>query len=284
MNIRSNACSVLAVAILACAFLVTSCGPPGPATGTPAWHWNNAQTTWAAGDLQKTADNLEPLVEAGNEYADRAQPWRLVIADGMASGYMALADAFEDGSEANTADSASFRLNMNNYRSMANRQVSAFYATYMAYQKSAATGPAPLAFSYPMGSAAPVADLDRVADGIMLADTEIAKLQSAVLQRHVVLATCLAAGAPEDTAQAQKAFEGEAPTVARDTFSIGLARMMNQIAGFYGAKKMAQPDRVKLFNEQALELLKPIAAADKDNKDVAKLIDKIEGDLKDATK
>jgi hypothetical protein len=286
MNIRSNSCPVPAVAVLACAFLLASCssGPSGPATGSPAWHWDNAQTTWAAGDLQKTADNLESLVEVGNEYADRAQPWRLIIAGGMASGYMSLADAYEQGADINRAEAASFRLNMNNYRSMANTQVGTFYETYMAYKKAAATEPVSLAFSYPKGNATPVADLDRVADGVIISDMELAKAESQVLQRHVVLATCTAVGAPEDTARGQQAFEGESPTVDADTLHIGLARMMNEIASFYVDKKMAQPDRVKLFNEQALELVKPIAEADKDNKDLAELIEEIEDDLEDVDK
>ncbi len=287
MNTTSNPCTVLVIAFLALGFVLVSCstGPAPPAQGSPAWHWENAHTTWQAGDLQKTADNLESLIEPGNEYAERAQPWRLILTVGMASGYMGIANAFENGSRANAAASADFRRNMNNYRTMANSQVGEFYETFMAYKKSAAED-VPLAFSYPQGSAMMVAEFNRAGEGMMISQAELASAEKRALQRAVLLTTCLAVGAEEDTARTQQMFVAENPSVPRDTFNLALARKLNEIANFYSSYKMDQPDRLKLFNEQALELLKPMAEAEDEEKseEAEKLIEKIEQEIKAAEK
>ncbi len=268
--------------LLLFAFLFVSCatGPSGPAEGTPAWHWQNALTTWEAGDYQKTSDNLEELIEPGSEFADRAQPWRLILTAGMATGYMEIANAFENGARANKAASSEFRMHRNNYRTMANKQVAAFWKTFVAYKKSNPAGDIVLAFSYPQGSAVPVAALSRLGEGIMLTEAELPSAERQALQRAVLMTTCRFVGAEEDTAKTHQMFSAGEVKVPKDTFNFALAKTLNEIAWFYSAYKMDQPDRLKMLNEQALEIAESLP----ENDDTKELIRQIKSHIKEAEK
>ena len=49
-----------------------SSGPAGPAKGTPAFYWQAARETFAAGDNIKTLEHLDKLLVEENEYTARA--------------------------------------------------------------------------------------------------------------------------------------------------------------------------------------------------------------------
>ncbi len=266
--------------LLVFVFLSCATGPSGPAEGTPGWYWQNALTTWEAGDYQKTSDNLEELIEPGSEFADRAQPWRLILTAGMAKGYMDVAEAFENGARANQAASSEFRMHRNNYRTLVNRQVAAFWETLVAYKKSNPAGEIPLAFSYPQGSAVPVAALARVGEGIKLSEAELPSVERQAIQRAVLMTTCRFAGAEEDTAKTQQIFSAGEVKVPKETFDFALAKTLNEIAWFYSAYEMDQPDRLKMLNEQALEIAKGLP----ENDDTKELIRQIESHIKEAEK
>ncbi len=282
MNSRLKAQLFLFSVVLALLALVISCesGPRPPAQGTPEWHWQNAETTWQSGDLPKTADNLGQVISAGGPLAARALPWRLVLTAGLASGYMDIADALEQGGRANQAAATEFRRLMNNYRTMANRQVGAFYETNTAMKQADPAGPIPLAFSFPTGSALPVAELNRAREGAPVSEAEISAAERRVLQRAVLLKTSVAVGAEEDTAKAQQVFNAEDPTVPKDTFMLGTAKMLQEITGYYGPYKLDRPDRLKLFGEQALEILKSLPESDESKE----LVAEIEKEIKAAEK
>jgi hypothetical protein len=230
--------------------------------------------------LLKTADNLEPVAESDSPLAAKAQPWRLILTGGLAAGYMEMADAMEQGSRANAAAAADFRRQMNDYRSMTNRQVAQFYETFMAFKKGGAADAIPLAFSFPNGSATAVAEIARLNEGAAISEAEVAGAEKRVLQRAVLLEACSAVGAENDTAKTQQVFSAENPTVPKDTFMLAMAQRFHELASYYNSYKMDQPDRLKMFNEQALGILKGLPESD-DNKD---LIKKIEGELKAAEK
>ena len=282
MRSNSNANLTLFVSFLSLAFLLASCatGPAPPAQGTPAWHWRNAQTTWEAGDLRKTSDNLETLIAAGGEFAERAQPWRLILTGGMAAGFMDLAEGFELGARANPAASAGFRKYMSDYRSMADSQAVQFWQTLAEFEKTQHGGGVPLAFSFPKGSAMPVAEVGRAREGMMLSEAEVPGVQRRALQRAVLMMACRAVGAEEDPAKAQQAFAGESPSAPKDVFTIAMAKHLNELAQLYGPYKADRPDRLKLFNEKALAALSSLPESD----DTKKLKEKIEKDLKAAEK
>ncbi len=282
MRPTSDIRTVLVVCFLSLAFLMMSCssGPAPPAKGTPAWYWQAAQETWAANDVLKTSEHLASLVKPDSEYADRAQPWRMVITGGLATGYMKIANACEQGSRANKAASSLFRKQMNDYRTHANRQALQFAQTYLAVLKANREGDVPIAFTFPQGSALSVSELAKLASGAALSDREMVMAERKSLRREVLLTACSAVGAEEDTAKAQKIFSTVPFTVPKATFLLGMAKKLHTLAGYYSPFKMDQPDRVKLFNEKALETLKSLP----ENDETKKLIKTIEKELKNASK
>ncbi len=271
----------LACLLAAMLISLSSCGgPAGPAPGTPAWFWQAAQTTWSTGDLQKTSDNLETLAKPGSEFADRAQPWRLMITAGMAAGYMKIADAYEAGAKVNQGAAAEFRRVMADYRSQANRQAVQFFQTFAQLQQANAAGEVPIAFSFPQGSAQEVASLNKIAEGHVLSEREAAAAEQQSLQREVLLTVCNAVGAKQDTAKAQKIFAGENPVIPRETFLAAVAEELHRLGDIYSPRKLDKPDRVKLFDEKALEVLKSLP----ESEETKKLAKEIEKELKAANK
>lgn len=264
------------------AFLTVSCstGPAPPKVGTPAWSWKAATDTWANGDLVKTSSNLEPLIKPDSEYAQRAQPWRLVITGGLASGYMELADAFENGFRKNKGASMLFRRYMNDYRQRANKQALQFGQTYLAFHKTGGTGDIPIAFSFPTGSVLRIAEVSRASQGIALSAQEVTTAERRALRRGVLLAACSAVGAGNDSAKARQIFSSGGATIPRNTFLTALAVKLHDVVSFYSPSKMDRPDRIKFFDGKALDILKGLP----ETTDSKKLVKKIERELKAAAK
>ena len=119
MHLRWYAICALILVLTVC--ISCSSGPTGPETGTPAFYWQAAKETFAAGDTTKTLEHLDKLIEGENEYSARALPWSLVLTSGLAAGYTDLADNYEIGLHTNKSDPSAFRRPMINYRSMAGR-------------------------------------------------------------------------------------------------------------------------------------------------------------------
>src|SRR5437763_6843195 len=107
------------MAAISTSLILTSCaGDSAPQPGSPAFDWAAARQTATAGDYVKTLDNLERIATGTSEYTAKARPWLLVLTAGMARANTEMADRFEAGARANKGD-ASFRRNMNTYRSQA---------------------------------------------------------------------------------------------------------------------------------------------------------------------
>ena len=196
VNMTAGLSKLLLAIPVATAGLTFSCSSSaGPQPGTPAYFWSAAKETFAASDYVKTSDNLDKILASDNEYTARALPWRLILASGMARGYMDVADNLEMGVRAKKADPGGFRKYISNSRSAAGRLSLQFAEMFMRYQKGK-DDPVALAFSYPSGSAAPIAELTKASAGMPLQGAEIEGTQKRAVERAVLMETCRAAGAP----------------------------------------------------------------------------------------
>jgi len=265
------------VAVLAASLAGFSCSnaPAPPQQGTPAFYWAAARETYAAGDYAKTAEHLEQISSGDSEIGARARPWLLILTSGAAAGYMSLADAFEAGARARQSESASFRRQTNNFRAAANRNALVFAETFEKFQK-AGQPMVPLAFSFPTGSAGPVAGLGKVANGVAPAPGELATLEKRALERAILLSACRAAGAPEDAARAQEVFKASDPQVARATFVMAMADSLHEQAQLYGRTKLDDPGKLKIFSTRALAALDGLP----ESKQTKELRAKVSGSLK----
>jgi len=260
------------ISVLLIAASCTS-GPPTATMGTPPFYWQAAKETWATADYMKAADHLEQLCKSQNEFTERAQPWRLVLTGGMAKGYMELANAFEAGGRANQFNPTPFRRNTADLRTLAARRALQFAETFLAFSKHDHTKPILLAFSYPTGSAAPIADLGKISDGALLAPAKIEVIQHQAVERGVLRATTAAAGAPDDLAKTQAVFQAGEVQVPHDTFALAMVVMLHEQAQLFSRDKLDMPERLKLFCDQALEALKHVQET-KETKELAAKIQK----------
>ena len=267
---------------LALILALASCatGPAPPAPGTPAWYWQAAEETYAAGDLAKASEHLESLAKPGSEYADRAMPWRMVITGGTASGYAKVADGYDYGAKANRTSASMFRQYMNEFRNRSDKQTLQFAEIFLGFRKVGGEGDIPIVFGYPSGSALPVSEITKAGQGIVLSESELATAERRSIEREVLMTACLAVGAEDDTAKAQGIFAGENVTIPRDAFLLAMTSKLHALSDVYAAKKLNRPDRVKQLAEIALEAAQSLPESD-ESKD---LIKKIERDLKAAEK
>ena len=115
-----------------------------------------------------------------------------------------------------------------------------------------------LAFNYPSGSAAPVPEFTRVMNGQPLQPNEIESAQRRALERGVLLETCRAAGAPDDTAKGADLFKSGDVKVPRSTFLAAMGNSLYEQAQLYSSTKLDDPTRLKMFNSLASDALKGV--------------------------
>ncbi len=269
---------VCSAASMGVAFLLLSCsgGPAPHKPGTPGFYWQAAKETYAVGDYLKADEHLYQLVRGSSEYATRAQAWRLVVTGGLSSGYMELAESYEAGTRSNRNNPSPFRKLMLEYRTRANEQALQFAETFLSFQKSHKDPNVELGFGPPKGSSARVADLSRAADGVVLRPFEVDLAAQRALERGVLLAACLAVGAPEDVAKTQELLRAGSTQVPRATFIYAMADQLNNLAQLYTRAKADQPDRLQMFVNHAQDALKGIP----ETKETKQLVGKIEKALK----
>ncbi len=261
---------------VALAGLHSSCSTSNaPEPGTPPYYWAAAKETFAANDYVKTGEHLDKIVASDNEYTARARPWLLILTAGTVRGYMEVADKLESGVREKKADPGGFRKYISNSRSTAGRLSLHFAETFMRFQKGK-DDPVPLAFNFPSGSATPVAELSKASVGMPLQATEIEGAQKRAVERAILLETCRAAGAPDDTAKALELFKSGNVQVSRATFLVGMADSLYQQAQLYDRKKMDDPEKLKVFSNLALAALKDVP----ETKQTKELSDKIQKGMK----
>jgi hypothetical protein len=247
----------LVLVVLGLALLAASCstGPAGPQPGTPAFYWAAAKTTYHNGDFQKADDNLGEVGRSANEFTDRARPWHIVVAAGMAQGYADMADNYEYGAKANRANPLPFRKEASTERSLAAAAaLELAEAVNVSLQKDK-DATVLLAFEFPTGSAIEPPGLKKVSGGLLVQDSEKDALQKAMIQRSVVLAASRIVGSPDDPAKALEVFKASEVRIPRATFVFALARLMYDQADLFTSNKLDQPNRLKLMCDVASQAL-----------------------------
>jgi len=237
--------------------------------GTPGFYWAAAKQTYAAGDYQKTAENLSNVISSQNEYTERALPWTLVLTSGMAHGYMDLAKAFDAGAHANRARIVDFRREADTYRENANNLALQFAETFAKFQSKDEY--VTLAFAYPTGS--PTEDLliGKVTGGTWLKESDLEAVQQHAVERAVLLATCSAAGARNDPAKVLDMLKNSDAKVPRAAFVEAMALALFDQSQLYSRNQMDQPDKLKVFCDRAEDALKLVPAS-KETQDLEKKI------------
>jgi len=268
--------SVKAGVFLLSCFIVTSCSDNNSARpGTPAFYWAAANETFAAKDYVKTIEHLEKLTADENEFTARARPWLLVMTSGMSRGYMYLADSFEAGARANKNTPTEFRRRTNTYRGEANRLALEFVQTFDQFQKGK-DDPVLIAVPFPTGSVAPVVQLSKASAGMVLQPAEVEPAEKRALERGVLLATCEAAGAPEDPAKTQELLKTGSLKIPRAAFVTAAAATLIDESQLYGPRKLGDREKFKIFCARALDALKTVP----ETKQTKELTTKINKSLK----
>jgi len=264
--------TLFAVSIAIVGGLNSSCSSSNaPQPGTPAFYWAAANETFTAGDYAKTRDHLEKIVASENEYKARAEPWLLILTSGAIRGYLDVADNLEYGVRAKKGDPGNFRKYISNYRSTAGRLTLNFAEAFMRFQKGK-DDPVPLAFGYPHGTAAPLQELTKASEGYPLQPAEIEAAQRRAAEREVLLETCRAAGAPDDTAKTLELFKPGNVQVPRATFLTAMANSLYEQAQLYSPRKLDDGEKLKTFSNLASTALKSIP----ETKQTKELMAKIE--------
>lgn len=255
---RTSAIRVMATGtlIFAC-LMLNACGESGPQEGTPAYYWAAAKEALSTVDYVKTVQHLERITATENDYTARARPWLLVMTSGMARGYMDLADSFDAGSRAAKTNATAFHRRTSQYRGEANRLSLEFVEVFDKFQKGK-DDPVPIAFPFPSGSAAPVAQLAKAAGGAMPAQLELDSMEKQAIVRGVLLAASNAAGAAGDTAKAEQLVRPGSLTVPRAAFVTTAAGMLFDESQIYSARKIDDPEKMKIFCNRALDALKAL--------------------------
>ncbi len=275
MTARQNQALISPVVLALSGWMISCTGgaPPPPAKGTPAFYWTAARDTFNAGDYIKASDHLEQLVKTDNEYVARAQPWKLVLDTGMAKGYMELADRFERGGFANRTNPAPFRRHMSQYRIQAGQYAMQAAETMFRFREKNKDPQIVLEFTYPTGSAAEIPQLNRIGQGILIQEAELEAVERRTTQREVLMMTCKAVGASEDTAKTQELFKSQPVQVPRATFLLAFAEAFYDLSTLFGPKKLDQPQRLGVLCKEALAALKEVPETKK-SKDLKARIEK----------
>jgi hypothetical protein len=145
----------------------------------------------------------------------------------------------------------------------------------MSFQKGK-DDPIELAFNFPNGSAASVPELNRAAVGQPLQPSEIESATRHAMQRAVLLETCAAAGASDDTAKALDLFKSGSAKVPRASFMTAMANVLYEESQLFGPRKQDDPEKLKIFTNLASGALKDVP----ESKQTKELSAKIQGGIK----
>ena len=262
------------VAVVGFSLIGAACssGPRPPQPGTPAFYLAAAKSTYASGDFVKTNDNLSQL--ASSEFGAQTQPWAIVISAGLAKGYTDLAENFEFGARANRGNPTPFRRQTTQLRNLASAATMQCVETTHKFLEANKADPIVFDFGYPTGSAVEPVQLQRVAKGMILPDSDVESLQKTMVQRGVLLTVTRAVGANDDSAKALDVFKAGEVKVPRAVFLTALGKSLFDQADLYTPRKLDQPERLKVVCEHASEALKG-APQTKETKELLGKIDKL---------
>lgn len=227
---------------LASTFLISCSTSPSTKVGTPDFYWTAAAKTYAAGDYLKTLDDLDQVAAVANPHTSEAAVWRLVLTSGIARGYMDLADRYAAGARFNKAGALELRLKATQYRTIAGG-----LALRLAEQtdslRQVPLGAIPLAFPFPRGNPAEPALLARIAAGKQISTAEQESAETLAVDRGVLMAVCLVAGAPNDIAKARAILNGDAPRATRAAFGDAVARTLDAEGALFARNQLDDPGK-----------------------------------------
>lgn len=260
--------------VAAVGLLATSCstGPKPPKPGTPAFDWSAAVEAYRLGDYVRASQMLAGVTRTDNEFRARALPWELVVSSGLAQAFRELGDRYELGARANRGNPAPFRRQMSAARGSASGEALQFAEAFHKFLESNKDPNIALVFKYPVGNVAEPPQLGKVGKGMLLPAAEMESLQKAMLQRGVLMAACLAVGAPGDPAKALELFNKGNVQVPRDVFLTAMAGSLYAESELFGSTKLDQPSRAKMLLTEATEALKSVPPT-KQTKELQKKID-----------
>lgn len=256
MSVRQGA--VILLLCLAIALSLSSCGPAPPKFGTPEWYWMAARERFSVGDFTKTEEHLEGIVATENPYSGRAGAWLLVVLGGMSRGYQDLADAYHQGGE--VSQSAQFWRLESNMKRLFRMSTLGLAEKFGQFQKTMGNAEQyTLEFSFPRGSAAEPASIDRLRKGTLPPESERLNAEQATLERGVILETAAVVGAGEDAVKAAEMFKTQPVQVPRQVFLVGIAESLFEQSKIFDRKKLNEPEKRKILLLAALEGVKSAA-------------------------
>ncbi|MBZ5625285.1 MAG: hypothetical protein LAQ69_42275 [Acidobacteriia bacterium] len=253
-----------------------STGPARPQPGTPAYSWASAQEAYRKADFQKTNSSLLEVIHTDNEFTARARPWQIIVSAGVARGFSEMADSYEAGGRANRENPMPFHKQMTNLRSMASGAALEFAEGVHAFMEKDKDPDVRLTFEYPAGAAAEPTAVGKVSTGMLLQDSERDSMQTAMLERGVLLSLCRAVDSPDDPAKTLEKFKAGEVRVPRNVFLFAAAKALHEQSELFSSKKLDQPVRAKLMDQEALEALQSIP----ETKETKALAARIQASLK----
>jgi hypothetical protein len=248
--------SVLIAATAAASFFISGCSAEKkatapPKTGTLAYTWHTATESYKAGNYQRSMEQLTRLATAQSEYRTRARLWLVVVAGGIADGYLQLSNAYEDGARLSKAASSDYRNQVRELRNIANTAALAFAETMHDIMDENKDPRFAFDFGFPAGGSTEPLQLAKIRKGLPMqaADHEVARKKMA--EAGVVKFAALLAGSPSDIEKARQQFA--APS--RDAVLMGVATNLVSSADLYSQKKMDIPKRGNALCKEAAEAL-----------------------------
>jgi len=224
----------------------------------------------------KANDDLSELQQTDNGFSPRARIWQTVLAGGMARGYCELADGYESGGRLNKANPLIFHKQVMDLRSMAAHAAMDFTQAVHSFVERDPSEEVQLAFDLPPGSAIDPPSLRKAYAGVAMQEAEAQWLETAMVERGVILAVCQANGSEGDSAQALERFRAGEVKTPRTTFLYAAAKTLFDVSDVFTLNKLDEPQRRRVMLEQALAALHSIP----ESKEATALATKIQAALK----
>jgi hypothetical protein len=172
----------------------------------------------------------------------------------MADGYMDLADNYSAGAHMNKSEALAFRHKAMELRTTASRLALQF-AQNVEKMEQVPAGAILLDFALPIGTAANPPQFTQIAKGRDLAKADLEAALTLSIRRNVLLAACLAAGAPNDPAKAEAILRSGSASIPRATFAKAVAKMLDDESSLYTRNKLDDPEKLAVFHQRAQNVL-----------------------------
>ncbi|MFB3778404.1 MAG: hypothetical protein ACE141_12375 [Bryobacteraceae bacterium] len=226
--------------------------------GTPAFYWQAARETHVTRDYLKTVEHLRRVIRSENEFNLRAQPWRLVIANGLAKAYMELADDFEKGAKANADAQLPLLKTMASYRTLAETRALEFAETFIMWKKTSKDPEILLDFPFPTVPSTETPLRQKIQGGSMPGEEAMPVLEQRLINLYVAESAAAAVGAAGDISKGRALFQAGGAKVPRDVFALAMTTALYNQAQLFSRSKMNKSDRLHLFCTEGLDVLKSI--------------------------